>query len=115
MEVAPGRWLPLNPETIEALPDAPGVFEIATLVRNVVQIGAGDGSLRQRIQCLGGMPTHLPACVGGYYVRFELTPSEEQALEARLGDYRRRHAGTLPPGNRHDAGPLPLRAARRAA
>jgi hypothetical protein len=115
MEVAPGRWLPLNPETIEALPDAPGVFEIATLVRNVVQIGAGDGSLRQRIQRIGGMPPHLPACVGGYYVRFELTPAEAQTLETRLGDYRRDHGGLLPIGNRHEAAPTPLRAARRAA
>jgi hypothetical protein len=38
-------WQPLTPNAIEALPDAPAVFELGSLVRSVLFIGgdAGDG------------------------------------------------------------------------
>ena len=113
MDVAPGRWIPINPETIAALPSAPGIFEIGNLVRTVVQISRAEGDLARAVAQLGGMPAHLPARVGGYYVRFELTPTEEQTLEARLEAYRRSPGGHLPPGN---GTPVRIRTtARRAA
>lgn len=114
MEVEPGRWLRLNPDNIAGLPDAAGVFEIANLVRNVMYIGRGDGSLRKRIEGIGHLPQTLPASIGGYYFRFELTPTEEDALTTRVESYRSRHGGRLPLGNDHHGRPLRLAPVRAA-
>lgn len=114
MDVEPGRWLRLNPDNIAGLPEAAGVFEIANLVRNIMYIGRGDGSLRTRIGSLSHLPQTLPASIGGYYFRFELTPTEETALETRVESYRSRHGGRLPLGNADQRGPVrlaPIRAA----
>ncbi len=114
MDVEPGRWLRLNPDNIAGLPEAAGVFEIANLVRNVMYIGRGDGSLRQRIANLGHIPANLPASIGGYYFRFQLAAAEEQALSERVADYCVRHSGRLPMGNREIAAPVRLATSRAA-
>lgn len=114
MDVEPGRWLPLNPDNIAGLPDAAGVFEIANLVRNIMYIGRGDGSLRKRIASLGHLPAALPASIGGYYFRFELTPTEEDALTSRVESYRSRHGGRLPLGNEDRRAPVRLAPSRAA-
>ncbi|MCW5893373.1 MAG: hypothetical protein KIT14_22900 [bacterium] len=113
MDVEPGRWLRLNPDNIAGLPEDAGVFEIANLVRNVLYIGRGDGSLRRRFTEMGHLPVHLPASTGGYFFRFMLTAEEQQEMDRRVEAYRARHAGRAPLGN---MGGRPLRlAARRAA
>jgi hypothetical protein len=114
MDVEPGRWLRLNPDNIAGLPDAAGVFEIANLVRNVMFIGRGDGSLRKRIESIGHLPQTLPASIGGYYFRFELTPTEEDVLMRRVESYRSRHGGRLPLGNDGQRGPVRLAPVRAA-
>lgn len=113
MDVEPGRWLRLNPDNIAGLPEDAGVFEIANLVRNVLYIGRGDGSLRRRLSEMGHLPPQLPASTGGYYFRFMLTAEEQQEMDRRVDAYRTRHAGRPPLGN-GDGPPLRL-AARRAA
>lgn len=113
MDVDPGRWLRLNPDNIAGLPEDAGVFEIANLVRNVLYIGRGDGSLRRRLAEMGHLPPQLPASTGGYYFRFMLTAEEQQEMDRRVEAYRTRHAGRPPLGN---AGGCPVRvAASRAA
>jgi len=100
MAVTFGPWLKLNPATIETIPDAPGVFEIANLVRTVLFAGRGEGSLKRRLAGLGAVPTnHLPASTGGYWVRFTLTADEEATLAERETAYRAAHGGRLPVGN----------------
>jgi hypothetical protein len=99
MNVAPGRWLPLTADHIEALPNQAGVFEVANLVRNVLYIARGDGRLRERVASMGTVPSHLPPCAGGHYFRFELTPKEDLALEQRIKSFQTRHRGRLPIGN----------------
>jgi hypothetical protein len=92
-------WLRLTAESIEALPNAPAVFEIGNLVRTVVYIGRAEGRLRDRVTALGPLPNGLPPAVGGHYLRYELTPAEDEAITARLKTYQGRHRGSLPAGN----------------
>jgi hypothetical protein len=99
MLVEPGRWLKLNPSTIEEIPAAPGVFEIANLVRTILFIGAGEGNLRQKLEGLGAVPANLPASVGGYYVRYALVADEAGAVAEREAGHRAEHRGRLPAGH----------------
>jgi hypothetical protein len=48
------------------------------------------------------MPRNLPLSVGGYFFRFELTTAEGEAFQRRLEAYRKRHEGSVPPGNTLD-------------
>jgi hypothetical protein len=99
MTTEPGYWLKLNPSTIECVPDAPGIFEIANLVRTVLYIGRANGDLRARLAGLGAIPENVPASAGGYYVRYFPADDEETALASRQAEHRAAHAGQLPPGN----------------
>jgi hypothetical protein len=105
MAVEPGCWQKLNPSTIECVPDAPGIFEIANLVRTVLYIGRANGDLRRRLAELGAIPENVPASPGGYWIRYALAEDEEAALTARQDEHRTRHGGQLPPGN--EARPRP--------
>jgi hypothetical protein len=99
MTAEPGRWLKLNPFTIEEVPAAPGIFEIANLVRTILFIGAGEGNLRQKLVSLGFVPANLPASVGGYYVRYTLVADEAGAVAEREAGHRAGHGGRLPAGH----------------
>jgi hypothetical protein len=100
MELTAGRWIRLTPDAIASLPNADGVFEVANLVRNVQYVGRACGRLRDTLADFGPMPRALPASVGGYFFRFELTTAETEAYQRRIEVYRKRHEGALPPGNR---------------
>jgi hypothetical protein len=108
----PGRWCRLIPAVIAGLPETPGVFEVGSLVRNVLFIGRADGSLRERMTSLIQTQEKLPPSSGGYYFRYELATDEEDALGKRLSAYQDGHAGLLPPANR---AVLPTVTPRRAA
>jgi hypothetical protein len=107
MEPVAGRWQRLTPDNIAALPNADGVFEVANLVRNVLYVGRGRGRLRETLADFGHMPKTLPASVGGYFFRVELTSAEGEAFQRRIEAYRKRHDGDLPPGNRAQVVELP--------
>ena len=100
MEHTNGRWIRLTPNSIAALPNADGVFEIANLVRSVQYVGRACGRLRDTLTDIGHIPRNLPASVGGYFFRFELTTAETETLQRRIEAYRKRHDGAVPPGNR---------------
>jgi len=99
MAIQPGSWQKLNPATIETVPDTPGVFEVANLVRSVLYIGRGEGNLRHRLEAFGTLPAELPPSIGGYYVRWTEAPDEAAAASEREADYRTRHRDALPIGN----------------
>ena len=99
MAVEPGRWLKLTPTTIACIPESPGIFEIGNLVRSVLYIGRGDGNLRTRLASLGAIPANVPACTGGYYVRYLLAEDEDTAVTEHQARHRAEHDGHLPPGN----------------
>ena len=104
-----GRWIRLRPDTIAALPEAPGIFEVANLVRTVLYIASAEGSLREQIAGLARQQEKLPAAPGGYFFRYQLTPEAAALLEGRLTDYRAAHRNQLPPGNRSRVHTIPLR------
>jgi hypothetical protein len=94
------RWVPFNADAAAVVPDGPGVFEVANLVRNILYIGCADGSLRTRLNSLFQPGNPLPSAPGGYYVRYEQTANEAEAFAHRMMSYRSGHAGRVPPGNR---------------
>lgn len=87
-------WQPLTKAAVDALPDAMAVFELGSLVRNVVYIGGDpdeglrsavrrvldDPRLRLRARCLRWEPTHDP---------------RGRAAEL-LSRYRAAHGGSAP-------------------
>jgi hypothetical protein len=109
----PRIWRRLTPETVAGLPEAAAIFEVANLVRTVLFIGAA-GDLKTRLTTYVAEQVKHSACPGGFYVRYELVDSAEEALTARLAAYRSAHAGLLPPANR-EASPALRLAARHAA
>lgn len=111
MSMQCGPWIPFNAERIETLPETGAVFEIATLVRNVLYIGPANGNLRQAATQLLGIPGRLPLPSGGLYIRFALTGDEPPVLAERLRDFQQLHAGALPQAN--DRPLRPLRAVTR--
>ena len=115
MALEAGRWLKLNPGTIESVPASAGVFEIGNLVRSVLYIGRGDGNLRTRLESLGAVPANVPASSGGYYVRYWVSPDEEVAVIERQTAHRTEHDGHLPPGNEARPRPSFRLIVRRAA
>lgn len=110
----PNAWRRLTPETIAQLPEAAAVFEVANLVRTVQYIGTAEGNLRARVAEIAAQASRLPPSAGGYYVRWEPTAAETEALEQWLTAFRTFHRGATPSGNAE--APTRLRvAARRAA
>jgi hypothetical protein len=114
MNTDSGGWRRLTPDSIADVPEAAAVFELANLVRSVQLIGVAQGNLRARLATLLREHTKLPASPGGWFFRYDPAEEEAAALAARLEDYRKRHMGRLPLGNREPLQTLRV-AARRAA
>jgi hypothetical protein len=89
-------WKPLDAAQITVLPESPGVFEIATLVRNVLFIGAAAESLMTTLASHLETPGTLHAGVGRLYFRYAATEAAEELQSELLAQYRARHAGGLP-------------------
>ncbi len=89
-------WKPLLAADISSLPESPGVFEIATLVRNVLFIGLAPESLATTLASHLDVPTPLHARVGRLYFRFAASDQAEAMQAELLARYREQHAGTLP-------------------
>jgi hypothetical protein len=89
-------WRPLIPAEIAKVPECPGVFELATLVRTVVFIGAAPESLASslgRHLQTGGSPSVQAARL---YFRYQASDDAEHAQRERLEEYRRTHGDRLP-------------------
>ncbi len=90
------HWRPLIPAEVERVPDCPGIFELATLVRNVLFLGAAQ-SLQAALAHHLASPGALHVQAGRVYFRYLPTDDPEQLQLDRLEDYRRCHGGALPP------------------
>jgi len=85
---------------VSGVPASSGVFEVATLVRHLLYVAPGEGNLHDRLLALSRGPgRHLPATIGGYYFRYRVTDTEDDALKAVLAAYGSQHGGRIPPGN----------------
>jgi hypothetical protein len=96
MPAQPDRWCRLSAEAVGWVPEEPGVFEVANLVRSVLYVGRGEGNLRARLREITRSTGLLPPMAGGFYFRFQLTPREDEAFASLVSTYRTRHAGRDP-------------------
>ena len=94
-------WRPMTQAEVERVPACPGVFELATLVRTVVFIGAAPESLASALEQHLALPAGASGpriASGRLYFRYRATEEVEQLQSDLLEEYRRHHGGALPPG-----------------
>jgi len=103
-------WRPLVPAEIAGLPESPGVFEIATLVRSLIHVGAASESLVCTLTRYIETPGHMHSHTGGLYFRYSRVEDPGRLQAELLGTYRERHGGLLPPAQ--EASDTPSRALR---
>lgn len=97
-------WRRITSAQLETLPEAPGVFELASLVRNVLMIGADrGGGLRSTVQTTLDDPRLRTVA---RYLRFELSSDPVAKAGQMLSDYRTAHRGELPSAQPPSAVPL---------
>lgn len=88
-------WRPITGLPAEEVPAAPGLFELATLVRSVLLI-ADDGGRGLRAAIAAAL--RAPGVAArAHCVRFLSVSDPRPVLEQRLAAYRQRHGGRLPP------------------
>jgi hypothetical protein len=97
-------WRPLVPGEIGAIPESPGVFEIATLVRTLLHVGAATESLLGTLTNYLESPHPVQSHTGGLYFRYAAEPDPDRLQAELLDAYRTRHSGVLPPAQE---GPAP--------
>lgn len=101
-------WRPLLPSETAGVPTCPGVFELATLVRTVVLIGAANESLMATLDRFTASPAPVTSKCGRLYFRYRPCESPAEIQERLLDEHRQRHGGALPPAQEpalHDATP----------
>jgi hypothetical protein len=98
MTSAFSAWQSLDATAVSQLPNSPGVFEIANLVRTTLYIGAAAESLVATLTTHLGGPTALHARAGRLYFRHAPTEDAERVQAELLARYGECHSGMLPPG-----------------
>ncbi len=93
------QWRVITPTLLDELPDAPGIFEIGNLVRNVLFIGAAPTGLAAAVRSALGSSRLVPRA---HCIRFEVGENAEERARTRLAEYRHEHAGALPYAHRDD-------------
>ena len=104
-------WSKLTPASVEAVPAVPGVYEVASLVRNTLFFGRTDG--RDLRACLTDFLQHQERHRTLYF-RYEETLQEEQRHRDLMAEYKRTHDGCSPPLNGDRARPGAAKGARVA-
>ena len=90
-------WKALDWSTVALLPNGPGVFEIANLVRTTLFIGAATNSLATSMTTHLETPSALHARAGRLYFRYAPAEDAERIQTDLLASYGERHGGALPP------------------
>lgn len=106
MSIPFSEWQPLVPAEIARVPESPGVFEVATLVRTVLFIGAASENLLAALHHHHALPGHPLMHSGRLYFRYHATDEPERVQKELLAEYRRSHGGALPPAQ-DTPGPSP--------
>ncbi len=97
MPPAFSTWKALDATAVTSLPDSPGVFEIANLVRTTLFIGAAPQSLATTLTSHLESPGVLHARAGRLYFRYAPADDAAHMQTELLAHYGERHGGTLPP------------------
>src|SRR4051812_19203497 len=88
-------WRPLSVAEIEKVPESPGVYDLATLVRTILFIGAAPESLSTELGHHVGSARLVRS--GSLYFRFRAIDDAVNLQSEILADYTARHNGALPP------------------
>ncbi|OQY69119.1 MAG: hypothetical protein B6D46_01115 [Polyangiaceae bacterium UTPRO1] len=88
-------WKPLTPALIGEAPTCPGVYELATLVRTVVFIGAA-GHLGEALAAHLNAPPNAHLRGGQLYFRVAPLDEPEDAQAALIEEFRALHGGAFP-------------------
>jgi hypothetical protein len=92
-------WSRLTPDVLAGVPRAPGVYELATLVRNTVFIGRTEGrDLRDTLKAeLANRESMIRR--RALYFRYEQTQDDGDRQLDLLEEYAEAHDGGVPPMN----------------
>jgi hypothetical protein len=96
MSINFSQWKPMIPAVVADAPTCPGVYELGTLVRTVVFIGAADDSLSETLARHLTVPQTLHSHVGRLYFRVAPLEEPERTRAALLEQFQTSHAGSLP-------------------
>lgn len=103
-------WKPMVPGTVADTPACPGVYELATLVRTVVFIGAAEENLNEALtQHLNAPATLHHPQAGRLYFRTVAIDEPDHIQVELLDDFRQRHGGAVPAGQLSQPPPSPPR------
>jgi hypothetical protein len=106
MSITFSPWKPMTPALIAEAPTCPGVYELGTLVRTVVFIGAGE-NLSEALTDHLNAPATLHPHFGRLY--FRVAPLDEPGATqvALIEEYRASHQGAFPAAQLTPPPPLP--------
>lgn len=113
MAVNFSAWKPMTPAVIAEAPNCPAVYELGTLVRTVVFIGAADDDLNRTLNQHLSVPQTLHPPLGRLYFRFAPLDEPEGTRAVLLEEFRTSHAGALPAAQRNQPTPAPVVEPRR--
>jgi hypothetical protein len=100
-------WKPMIPTLIADAPASPGVYQLATLVRTVVFIGAAQENLSESLNVHLNAPATLHPHFGKLYFRVAPLDAPESAQGGLLEEYRASHGGAMPPAQMSQPTPPP--------
>ena len=99
-------WRPLTAAETVAVPESPGVFEIANLVRTILFVGTVPESLAASLTQYLDAPGQRQPLAGRLYFRFLPTDDPEKVQNDVLLSYQEHHGGALPPAQTNPLPPL---------
>lgn len=106
MAVNFSAWKPMTPAVIAEAPNCPAVYELGTLVRTVVFIGAADDDLSRTLNQHLSVPQTLHPPLGKLYFRFAPLEEPEGTRAVLLEEFRTSHAGALPAAQLNQPAPV---------
>jgi hypothetical protein len=96
MPITFSPWKPMTPATVAEAPTCPGLYELATLVRTVVFIGAAGENLSEALTGHLNAPATLHPHFGRLYFRVAPRDDPEETQRELIEAYRASHAGAFP-------------------
>lgn len=108
MSITFSPWKPMVPAVIADAPASPGVYQLATLVRTVVFIGAAADNLSETLTLHLNAPATLHPHLGHLYFRIAPLDEPEHLQTELIEKYRASHGGAFPAAQMTLPAPPPL-------
>jgi hypothetical protein len=107
MSIVFSPWKPMTPVAIAEAPTCPGLYELGTLVRTVVFIGAAGENLSEALTDHLNAPATLHPHFGRLYFRLAPLDDPEGTQHELIDAYRASHAGAFPAAQLTQPAPVP--------